>query len=225
MEAFGFSEPISHDEAYAMADEFVCLMKYYWSETEPFDFRGKFYQSYGGFLSPKPTRRPRPVLMNAGSSEVGLDFAARNCDWVFCLANDAAGYRERVSQIHNIAAGYRRKVRVATMCWVLPEATDALAKDKYDWIASQIDTGAVEAFAKSIKGTSTEELIRTIERLALGFTSPHIVGSYELAPRSSGNSTKRDWRARSCASSILKKVSTKCKDDIIPILKKMGLRK
>ena len=226
MEAFGFSEPISHDEAYAMADEFVCLMKYYWSENEPFDFRGKYYQSFGGFLAPKPTRRPRPVLMNAGSSDVGLDFAAQHCDWVFCLAKDAAGYRERASQIHKIAAGYKRNVRVATMCWVLPEATDALAKEKYEWIASQIDAGAVEAFANSIKGTSTEEFIKNaIERLALGFTSPQIVGSYETCAEK-----LREINEAGLESTLLcffdpQKGLHQMQDDIIPILKKMGLRK
>ena len=50
-----------------MADEFICLMKYLWSETERFDFEGDYYQAYGALVAPRPTRNPRPVLMNAGA--------------------------------------------------------------------------------------------------------------------------------------------------------------
>jgi FMNH2-dependent dimethyl sulfone monooxygenase len=226
MEAFGFKEPISHDLAYEMADEFVCLMKYLWTENEPFDFVGKHYQSYGGFLAPKPTRKPRPVLMNAGSSPVGLDFAARHCDWVFCLAKDAKGFKARADEIRKMAEGYKREVRVATMCWVLPEATDALAKEKYESIASQIDMGAVEAFAKSLQGTSTAEFIKdAIERLALGFTAPQIVGSYETCAEQ-----LRELNDAGLESTLLcfydpQKGLHQMQDDVIPILRKMGLRK
>jgi FMNH2-dependent dimethyl sulfone monooxygenase len=36
--AFGIREPIAHDEAYAMADEFTTLLKYLWTEDERIDF-------------------------------------------------------------------------------------------------------------------------------------------------------------------------------------------
>ena len=226
MEAFGFKEPIDHDEAYAMADEFVCMMKYLWSEEEPFDFEGKYYQAYGAYLAPKPTRRPRPVLMSAGSSGVGLDFAVRNVDWVFCLAKDAADYKQRVSDIHAKAASYGRKVRVATMCWVMPEATDALAKEKYDWISSQIDEGAVSTFAKSIEGTSTEEIYKTaINRLALGFTSPQIYGSYESVAEQMRELNNSGIESLLMCFYDPQKGLHQMQDDIMPILKKMGLRK
>lgn len=226
MEAFGFKEPIGHDEAYEMADEFVCLMKYLWSETEPFNFEGKYYQSYGAFLAPKPTRNPRPVLMNAGSSEVGLDFATRNCDWIFCLANDIEGYRQRAAQIHAKAATYKRQVRVATMCWVLAEATDALAQEKFEWISSQIDEGAVEAFAKSLQDTSTAEFYRdAINRLALGFTSPQIVGSYESVAEQLRAHNEAGLESMLMCFYDPQRGIHQMHDDIIPILKKMGLRR
>ena len=38
---------LSHDERYAMADEFVTLMKWLWASEEPIDFQGKYYRSLG----------------------------------------------------------------------------------------------------------------------------------------------------------------------------------
>lgn len=228
MRAFGFKELIGHDEAYEMADEFVCLMKYLWSEPERFDFEGKYYQAYGAFLAPKPTRRPRPILMNAGGSEVGLDFGVRNCDWIFTLADGVEGFRARTKFIREKAESYKRKVRVATMCWVLPEATESLAQEKFEWIASQIDMGAVEAFVQSLKGTSNYERSAgddKVRKFAMGLGSPQIIGSYESVAEQ-----LRELNEAGVESALMcfydpQKGLHQMQDDIMPILRKMGLRK
>src|SRR5437588_23449 len=87
-------EPVEHDTAYDMADEFVTLMKWLWASDEPIDFEGDYYQAYDALLRPKPVRQPRPVLMNAGNSGVGLDFAARHCDLVFMTGRTLSEYRD-----------------------------------------------------------------------------------------------------------------------------------
>ena len=117
--AFGIRPPIGHDEAYDIVDEFTTLMKYLWSEDVPIEFEGKYYQSYGGIVSPKPVSRPRPVIMNAGNSDVGVDFACRQADWVFVTAPTLEGYRERIELAHKKAATYNREVRIATMVYVV----------------------------------------------------------------------------------------------------------
>jgi alkanesulfonate monooxygenase SsuD/methylene tetrahydromethanopterin reductase-like flavin-dependent oxidoreductase (luciferase family) len=86
--------------------------------------------------------------------------------------------------------------------------------------------GAVEAFAKSLQGTSTAEFIKdAIERLALGFTAPQIVGSYETCAEQ-----LRELNDAGLESTLLcfydpQKGLHQMQDDVIPILRKMGLRK
>jgi FMNH2-dependent dimethyl sulfone monooxygenase len=239
MAAFGLD--FDHDTAYEMAEEFVTLMKYLWTEEEPFDFEGKYYQSYGAFLNPKPTRKPRPVLMNAGMSSRGLTFAARNVDWVFTLASDVDGYRSRVEEAHNLAAKYGRKVRAATMSWVLPEATDELAKEKFEELRSEIDREALLNYARELKGINEWKdqeadaisddpyagLGRDFyERYSLGFTSPQLVGSPETIAEK-----MRELHQEAGLESLLmcyvdpQKGLHAMEDSIMPILKKMGLRK
>ena len=241
MEAFGFKEPIPHDLAYEMADEFTCLMKYLWTEEERFTFEGKYYQAYGAIVAPRPIRKPRPVLMNAGGSDKGLDFAARHSDWIFTTMPTIEDYRDKVSSIHALASTYGRTVRAATMVWVLPDATDALANEKYNWIESQIDHVAVVNFLASMRGTSAEQIFALSNQLAedpyagigkdayiavaLGITAPRLVGSYETVAQ------KIEALHANGVESVLmcffdpQQGLHQMQDHIIPIMKKMGLRK
>jgi FMNH2-dependent dimethyl sulfone monooxygenase len=239
MAAFGYKDPITGDEAYDMAEEFVLLMKYLWSETERFDFEGKYYQAYGAMVTPKPARRPRPILMNAGQSEKGLDFAARHMDWIFTSNPNLEEYRKKVADIHRRAQAYGRKVRVATFAWMLADATDELAKQKYDWIESQIDHEAVLAFLDSLgkrlrRRTGYDANLPEEEwggigkqayvSLALGITAPRIVGSYETCAEK-----LRELHETGIESVLIcffdpQKGLHQMQDDILPILKRMGLR-
>lgn len=242
MAAFGMNEPIEHDEAYRMCDEFVTLMKHLWWEDERIDFEGDYYQAYGALVTPKPARRPRPILMNAGGSEAGLDFATRHVDWIFTTTPSLEAYAARVDKVHKMAAVHDRKVRVATMIWVLPEATDVLAKARYEEVIDQIDRQAVMNFLGQVdnQGASTPKDFGFGERdevdpwcgvgrdnyiaFALGITATHVVGGYE--------SVAEQLRAlhESGLESLLfcfvdpQKGLHQMEDDIIPILKKMGLR-
>jgi dimethylsulfone monooxygenase len=242
MAAFGFEEPIDHDVAYEMADEFVCLMKYLWSEEERFTFEGDHYQAYGALVTPRPVRRPRPVLMNAGGSERGLDFATRHVDWVFTTMPGVDLYRERINLIHEMAAKHGREVRAATMIWVLADATDELAQQKYEWIIDEIDRPAVLNFIASIKGrTSTEGLFgldkeeeedpwggvgkEAFVGIAMGLTATHVVGSYETVAEKLRELNETGLESLLFCFFDPQKGLHQMEDDVIPILKRMGLRK
>ena len=92
--AFGHKEPMEHDLAYARADEFVTLMKHLWHSPYPVDFEGEHFQAYGAYINPRPTRRPRPLLMQAGQSDIGIDFACRHVEWIFQIQPTLEKYRE-----------------------------------------------------------------------------------------------------------------------------------
>jgi FMNH2-dependent dimethyl sulfone monooxygenase len=239
MAAFGFKQPIGHDQAYDMADEFVCLMKDLWSETERFDFEGKYYQAYGALVVPRPTRNPRPVLMNAALSDKGIDFGVRHCDWVFTEMPTLEGYRERTNYIHNLAAKYGRHVRVATMCWVVAAPTDQEAQATYEWIEAEIDHEAVLNFINSLSSTREARLAGKTTgkepwggvgkeryiRIALGIMSPQIVGSYQTVAEKLRALHETGLESLLICFFDPQKGLHQMQDDVIPILKKMGLRK
>ena len=82
MGMFGMQQR-EHDESYAVADEWVDIIERLWSDEDEFDFDGRYYTMKRAYLQPKPVQRPRPILVNAGTSNVGQDFAARRCDFAF----------------------------------------------------------------------------------------------------------------------------------------------
>ncbi|SDZ49378.1 LLM class flavin-dependent oxidoreductase [Herbiconiux ginsengi] len=240
--AFGRLDELDHDEAYDMAEEFVVLMKHLWHEKERFNFEGKYYQSYGAVVAPGPSRNPRPVLMNAGGSPKGIDFAVRNVDVVFTLAPSLEGYREKVSQIRELSTKYNRKVKIATMSWASIEATDELAEERLAWYEDQIDLEAVYGYYQALAGIDTfgagdtspksddypeykgltKEFVKTF---SLGMTSPRLYGSPETVAEKIRALHDVGIESLFINFADPQKGLHQMQDDVLPILRKMGLRK
>lgn len=238
--AFGIDPLIDHDEAYAMADEFTTLMKYFWSEDEPIEFEGKYYQSYGGIVSPKPVRHPRPVIMNAGNSDIGVDFACRQADWLFITAPTLSVYKDKVEEAHRKAASYGREIRPATMVYVIQDSTDEKAFATKRWLEDEVDHEATLNFVESIKRTAYSDLFfegrdgddpyggvgkEMFLRIALGIGAWQITGSYAtVAERIRELHELGIESILVCFFDPLGGLHD-MEDHILPIMKRMNLRK
>ena len=136
----------SQQTRYDIADEFTTALKYFWCTDGKVDFEGTYFQAYGAQINPRPISSPRPILMSAASSDVGLEYACKHCDALFITAKDStvAGYEKRAAKIHDGAARYGRQVRVCVMCYVVMEDTDEKAMETVKWIQDEIDRLAME---------------------------------------------------------------------------------
>ncbi|MFA3878002.1 LLM class flavin-dependent oxidoreductase [Streptomyces sp. MMCC 100] len=145
---FGLVGPPSQEIRYAIADEMTTALKLLWSSDEPVDFEGEYFQLYGALINPRATSRPRPLLICAAASDIGLDYATRQCDALFVTADDNTvdGYRKKAARIHGMAAEHGRQVRIAAMCYVVMDDTDAKALETVEWMRGQIDRGAIETW-------------------------------------------------------------------------------
>ncbi|MCL6563004.1 MAG: LLM class flavin-dependent oxidoreductase [Firmicutes bacterium] len=236
-------DPFDHDEAYDIADEFVTCMKWLWASDDPIDFVGRYYQSYGGIVRPKPRRHPRPILMNAGNSPKGLDFAARHCDWVFLTGRTLDEYRDHITQVRTLADRYRRVVRPATMVYVVMAETDARAQAIVDWLESEVDREAVWSFVANRDrrpgssfvsrygseydyndpwfGLGREQFMRT----AFGLGAWHLYGGYDtVAEQIRALHQVGIESILTCFYDPLRGLH-QMEDDVIPRLRKMGLRR
>jgi FMNH2-dependent dimethyl sulfone monooxygenase len=109
-EMFGYDLP-PHGKRYEMAIEWLDIVKRLWTETEPFDYDGAFFHLKGAISDPKCVQAPYPVVMNAGHSPAGVDFAASQCDMIYIstLSNSIA---DDVDRIRETAAKSGRNVSV-----------------------------------------------------------------------------------------------------------------
>ena len=136
IEMFGAAQ-MGHDERYDYADEWVDVLKRLWTEGE-FDHAGKFLQLKGLMSDPKPLQQPFPALMNAGGSERGKQFVARNCDIAFIQpkGHSDEALREQVDAYRKYAFDeYGRQIQIWTTAYVVQRGSLAEAERFVEYYA------------------------------------------------------------------------------------------
>ena len=104
----------AHDERYDYGQEWWDIVSGLWAGPEPFDVQGRFFQLAGVRGEPGPAGGKRPIVMNAGASEAGRRFAARNCDALFTPLLDAERAKKDQAAIHALAQSFGRTVQIYT---------------------------------------------------------------------------------------------------------------
>jgi dimethylsulfone monooxygenase len=136
-----FDVPLTrHEDRYACAEEWLAIVKRLWTEDEDFDHDGRFYRIRKGYLQPKPIQKPYPAIMNAGSSERGRHFAAKNCDLVYTVlrTHDIDACTAHVAGYHRLAREeYGRRIRVWTLATIVQGETETEAREFYDYYVHQ----------------------------------------------------------------------------------------
>ena len=114
-EMFG-TEWKAHDRRYDYAQEWIELVKRLWEEEEAFDHNGEFFQGTALWSQPKPIQRPRPPIMNAGSSPVGQNFSANHADMNFVMLRQKSVETDtaQITHLKTLAADLGR----ASQCWI-----------------------------------------------------------------------------------------------------------
>jgi dimethylsulfone monooxygenase len=127
-----FGAPImEHDTRYDYAAEWIEIMKRLWTETEEFDYEGKYLRITKGFAMPKPIQRPFPPLMNAGSSGRGQHFAAKYADMAFIMLDpsDLEKSRAHVESYRRLAREeYGRELQLWCNGYVVQRETQSEAE-------------------------------------------------------------------------------------------------
>jgi alkanesulfonate monooxygenase SsuD/methylene tetrahydromethanopterin reductase-like flavin-dependent oxidoreductase (luciferase family) len=133
IEMFG-APLLEHDRRYAMAAEWLQIIKRLWTEEDEFDFEGEFYQLKKAFMAPKPIQKPYPVVMCAGVSPKGREFAAKYCDVSFVALESQApeDMRRRVESVRGLARKeFGREVQVWANAYIFQGDTEKEARDDF----------------------------------------------------------------------------------------------
>jgi len=146
MQLFGY-EVKEHSDRFELADEWIHIFDRLWSEREKsFDYSGKNYNLKAAFNQPHGVQA-RPVLLNAGRSARGREFAAKNCDIAFVSAHNPApdAIKKQVEEYRNEArAKYGREIQIWMSAYVVLKDTNEEAKAyAHDYIVTQGDDAAV----------------------------------------------------------------------------------
>src|SRR5262249_55092956 len=115
LEMFGGTQR-EHDARYDVAQDWLDVVKQAWSERGGLGFHGRYLPRNGERAYPTSYGDARPIIMNAGSSEVGQGFALRNCDAFFVATagsrTSLEGNAKKVAEIRREAQSFGRDIEI-----------------------------------------------------------------------------------------------------------------
>lgn len=168
---FGDEQQVSHAERYERAEEFLAVAKALWDSwgdaallddreagryadpdlIRPIGHRGKYYSVQGPLNMPR-SPQGRPVLVQAGSSETGRDFAARHAEAVFTAHLE----RETAEEFYrDLKARVRKAGRREDQALILPGFSPVIAGTEAEAIRYRDELNAladVEVGRKRLSG-------------------------------------------------------------------------
>jgi len=159
---FGYEQMLDHDVRYELAEDAVTAVRAIWaSRGEPIDVDLKHFRIQGRLSNPFPVQES-PVLVNAGSSDTGLDFAARLCDYSLVnLPNwdDLVPLTERMTAT-GLAAGRERPAQILVGGNLVIRDEPGRAQEELDgWLASADEAASAsyeKAVADGMEGYNTD---------------------------------------------------------------------
>jgi len=158
---FGLDQDV-HDDRYARGQEWWDIINRLWFEDEPFDFDGRYYRLRGVAGRPQPWGGRRPILMNAGGSKAGRQFAARNSDLLFDQPHFLDVASARIGEAKEAARGFGHAVQVFTSGALVCRPTQKEADEYFRYFAVEnADHGAIDTMIRlSITAANQKDLTR-----------------------------------------------------------------
>lgn len=148
-EMFG-KEQIPHDDRYKMADEFTRMMFDLWKIDDNISREGDYWRMQDAFVSPKPVYG-RPIIVNAGSSDVGIEYAAKYCDLIFITSPSGADIDKALETLPALnekikakAKSYNRRVKTMINPHIISRESDGEVRSIIDTIIDGVDPEAVD---------------------------------------------------------------------------------
>ena len=179
-----------HDDRYALAAEWVEILKASLRADGAFSFEGDSFTVDEAFVFPGAAQAGSVPIMNAGGSPRGRTFAAAHADIVFSMIEDerSDAIRATVDGYQSLARAQGREIAVWTPAHVVIRETDAEAERFVRYYGTEMgDRESADAFiAGQISSGSNlpaEVLDRLRTRIMQGGGGFPLVGTAETVAR------------------------------------------
>lgn len=182
----------SHEDRYGVADEWIEILERLWTSNESFDYKGQYYDLKGLYSDPHPVQR-RPMIMNAGGSPRGQEYAARHADCAFIVPFDPSpeGLRKQVDAYRTLAREkHGRDIQIWSYAYVAQRDTVAQAQAYVDEYTNERygDHAAAEAFIANNLATAKSMPPEVLSKMKKGIMAgaggiPLLGNAEEIASR------------------------------------------
>ena len=138
---------LSHDERYEITDEFLTIWRQL-LEGKQVDFTGKHLKVEGGKQLFPPVQYPHPPIYFGGSSQAGIDVAAKHSDVYLTWGEPPAQVEQKIKEVRRRAQEEGRTVRFGIRLHVIVRETEAEAWAEAERLIKYVDKDAIDAAQK-----------------------------------------------------------------------------
>jgi dimethylsulfone monooxygenase len=216
---------LPHDERYTYAEEWVRIAKRIWLETKAFDFNGRYFSLKEVQGMPKPYGGRAPLIMSAGSSGAGRNFATKHVDCLFMTIIDIDTLPR---ELEALRASAGRSFSTFASGHMVCRKTRKEAEDYYHYVVDEMGDWEAADYTQKAReqGQSipVERLPEMRRRFVGGLGTYGVIGSYddvaELFARMS--SAGLDGMAVGLVNYIDEFLPLR--DELLPRMERLGLR-
>lgn len=117
-------------DRYRRTDEYLTILRRYWTATEPFDFDGEFYKLRSAYTPVRCAQAPHLPIYFGGSSDEALAVSARHADVYAQWGEPLAETAQHLNRVRALAAAEGRSPRISLSTRPIIAQTDdeALAR-------------------------------------------------------------------------------------------------
>jgi FMNH2-dependent dimethyl sulfone monooxygenase len=221
-----------HEDRYAHGAEWITAIKRMWTETEHFDFNGEYFQLEDVEAEPKPFGGTRPIIMNAGSSPTGQNFAITHADMLFRNWRNLEDNTADNAQSRAAAAAAGREVGIYTSGYVIcrPTRKEALEYEHYvadengDWDAIDNMIGRSSAGHPGLRDRDDEAFRQRRRRIAVGHGGCPVVGNPDDVAAGLAQLTQAGFAGFAFSFVNFIDELPFFRDEVLPRLERIGLR-
>jgi FMNH2-dependent dimethyl sulfone monooxygenase len=171
-----------HDERYDYTEEWVTLARRIWSEPAPFDHDGPHFKLQQVFAKPKPYGGSSPLIISAGASARGRDFAIHHADAVFTAISNLETLAEELRLMRALVP-FGERVPVYASGHLICKPTRKEADEYYHHLVYDLGNwdGMDEAVELRTRHRTVAylDLQRLKEQLISGTGTQAVRGSYD----------------------------------------------
>ena len=150
-----------HDALYDAASESMEILIQAWSDGGRVDFRGKYFEASGRLTGPSAVQRPHPMIVSAGASPRGCEFAGRYASVVFIPGRSTpkmiADRRAQIMAAAERAGRGDTEIKVLLHASIIIGESSQQADELSEELRESVDFHAVHEYLKGVTQISTYE--------------------------------------------------------------------
>ncbi len=146
---------LSHDDRYALTDEFLSV----WREVmagDVVDYEGKHLKVNGSKLLFPPVQTPYPPLYFGGSSPAAIQVAAKHVDLYLTWGEPPQQVAAKIAAVRQQAAAYGRTLRFGIRLHVIVRETEAEAWEAADQLIQHLDEETIASAQAALSRADSE---------------------------------------------------------------------